>query len=136
MATDPKEEGDSRVLKWNQTLKLKVKDGEMITFNVHDKEDESKIFGYEASMKEFKTLAGSKKFNVIDKSFEPLGVLQFDYETNHFVDKNESTKNEEKAKKASNQLTLINIEKIKGKLTDSGEDIYFKINLGPNMFKT
>ena len=33
-------------------------------------------------------------------------------------------------------MMLINIEKIKGKLTDSGEDIYFKINLGPNMFKT
>ena len=52
------------------------------------------------------------------------------------VDKAESVKNEEKAKKASNEMTLINIEKIKGKLTDSGEDIYFKINLGPNMFKT
>ena len=102
MATEPKEEGDSKILKWNQSLKVKVKDGESVTFNVHDKNDDSKVFGYEASVKEFRTLSGSKKFNVIDKSFEPLGVVQFDYETNHLVDKEESAKNEEKAKKAAN----------------------------------
>lgn len=30
----------------------------------------------------------------------------------------------------------ITIEKIKGNLNKSGEDLYFKINLGPTMFKT
>ena len=39
-------------------------------------------------------------------------------------------------KKEEKELTSITIDKINGKMTDSGEDIYFKINLGPNMVKT
>jgi hypothetical protein len=31
---------------------------------------------------------------------------------------------------------MITIEKITGKLNRAGEDLYFKINLGPNMVKT
>jgi len=41
----------------------------MINFCVNDKEDESKIFEYMASVKEFRTLKGCKKFNVIGKLF-------------------------------------------------------------------
>lgn len=33
-------------------------------------------------------------------------------------------------------MNLITISKIKGKLNEEGEDVYFKINLGPNMIRT
>lgn len=39
---------------------------------------------------------------MIDKNFEPLGTLCFDYETQNLVNKDESSKNEELAKKQSN----------------------------------
>lgn len=35
-----------------------------------DKSDNSKIFGYEASVGEFKTLAGKKKIYIINNSLE------------------------------------------------------------------
>lgn len=66
----------------------------MLNFILYDKNDnDAKIFIYSASTKEFRTLAGSKVYNVIDKNFEPLGILTFDYETQHFVNKDESKKN-------------------------------------------
>lgn len=53
----------------------------------------NKIFVYDAFPKEFKTLNGTKKFNVMDSSFEPLGLFEFSYETLNFVNKEESLKN-------------------------------------------
>lgn len=55
---------------------------------MYDKEDnDSKLFVYSASTKEFRTLSGCKSFNVIGKNYEPLGVVAFDYETQHLVNK-------------------------------------------------
>lgn len=36
------------------------------------------------------------------KNYEPLGTLSFDFETQHFVNKEESIKNEEANKKEDN----------------------------------
>lgn len=77
------------MLHWkNETLRIKIKDNDKINFIMYDKEDnDSKIFAYSASTKEFRTLSGRKSFNVIDKNYEPLGVVTFDYETQHLVNK-------------------------------------------------
>jgi hypothetical protein len=42
--------------------------------------------------------AGKKKLYVNDSFYEPLGYLEFEYETLNFVNREESTKNEEKLK--------------------------------------
>ena len=61
---------------------------------MEDKADKNaKIFSYDAFPKEFKTLKGTKKFNVMDANFQPLGVLEFNYETLNFVNKEDSLKN-------------------------------------------
>ena len=53
-----------------------MKDGDKISFNLQDKNDASApIFNYDAFSKQFKTTTGSKKFHVIDRKFEPLGIL-------------------------------------------------------------
>lgn len=63
-------------MSWDETLRVKVKDGEKVTFSVEDKNDQNKkIFGYDAMVKEFRTQAGSKCYNVVDKNFEPLGTI-------------------------------------------------------------
>ena len=63
-------------------------------------------------------------------------MLSFDFQTQNIVTKEESLKNQEEIAKNENSVKVVKIQKIKGKLTSSGEDIYFKINAGPNMFKT
>lgn len=82
-----KEEGDSKILHWNEKLRVKIKDNDKIELNVEDRSDNSQIFGYEALSSEFKTLKGEKRFSVISRSYEPLGILQFEYETDNFVSK-------------------------------------------------
>lgn len=100
IVSEVKKEGNATFLSWEEALRIKVKEGEKITFSVEDKNDQSKkIFGYEAMIKQFRTLNGSKCFNVFDRNYEPLGTLEFDYETQHLVNKEESIKNEELIKK-------------------------------------
>lgn len=65
-----------------------------------DKNDaKASYFSYEASTKEFKQLSGKKKFNVLDQAYEPLGTVEFDFETLNFTSKEESQKTQEKDKK-------------------------------------
>ena len=52
------------------------------------------------------------------------------------MDKSESAKNEEEAKKSAEKLSDIKIKKAVGKFKFDGEDIYFKFCLGSNFFKT
>jgi hypothetical protein len=48
MATEVKEEGDPKALSWNETLRIKLNEKDIISFTVEDKDDRSKIFGYTA----------------------------------------------------------------------------------------
>ena len=57
---------------------------------------------------------GSKRFEVADKAFEAIGILEFEYETLNLVSKEDSVKNADKEKKAESELTLITIDKIRG----------------------
>lgn len=73
---------------WNETLRVKIKDKENICFNMLDKDDnEAKIFSYETTASEFRTNNGKKKFYVNDSNYEPLGTLEFEYETMNFVNR-------------------------------------------------
>lgn len=137
VATEPKEKGDARQLTWSETMRIKMKDGERISFCLEDNNDKkNKIFCYDAFPKEFRTTSGTKRFNVIDSSYEPLGTLELNYETQNFVSKEESAKTEEAAKKQSEELRQIRIESIKGNLNDKANDLYFKIVIGQNVMKT
>jgi len=50
--SEVKKEGNATFLSWEEALRIKVKEGEKITFSVEDKNDQSKkIFGYEAMIK-------------------------------------------------------------------------------------
>lgn len=114
-----------------------MKDGERISFSLEDKNDsKSKIFCYDAFPKEFKATSGTRRFNVVDKVFDPLGTLELNFETQNFVTKEESAKSEEAAKKQSEELRQIRIESIKGNLNDKANDLYFKIVIGQNVIKT
>lgn len=49
VTTEPKDKGDARQLVWADILRIKIKDGEKITFSVEDKADNNaKIFFYDA----------------------------------------------------------------------------------------
>ena len=94
MVTEVKEDADSKILTWNETLRIKIKDNDNIDFNAFDKEDNGlKIFGYQASANEFRTQSGHKKFSVNDKTYDPLGTVEFDYETLNLVNREESNRN-------------------------------------------
>ena len=86
--TEPKQKGDSRQLSWNENLRIKLKEGEKVNLSILDKDDKNAtICSYDAFPKEFKNLAGSKKFNVIDNNYDPLGTLEINFETQNFVSK-------------------------------------------------
>jgi hypothetical protein len=66
-----------------------------------DKEDTlNNIFRYGCTAKEFRLQSGSKKWNILDKAYNLLGWLSFDYETVNLVSKEESVKGVEREKKA------------------------------------
>lgn len=137
MSTEVKDEGNSKLLTWNETLRIKIKDSDTISFNVLDQQDNSgKVFGYEASAHQFRTQSGHKKFSVNDKSYTPLGILEFDYETLNFVNREESNKNEEKAKEEENFMHKITVDKIKGDLEKDGIDVYICMLVGAKYEKT
>ena len=79
---------------WNESLRAKIKDKEQISFKLLDKEDnQAKIFIHDTTTSEFRMTAGKKRFYVNDSNFEPLGILEFEFETMNFVNREESTKN-------------------------------------------
>lgn len=112
MATDPKEEVVGTTMAWSDNLRLKIKENSKITFRLVDKTENVTIFSYECSAREFRLQSGSKRFNVLDRSFSQLGHLMFDYETGNLVSKEESVKNLQKEKKAEGELTAITVSQL------------------------
>lgn len=39
VVTEVIEEGDGKKLTWNETVRMKIKDGDKLSFNVYDKDD-------------------------------------------------------------------------------------------------
>lgn len=79
MATDAKEEVIGTTMAWNDHLRLKIKENSKVTISLLDKTDNATIFAYECSAREFRLQNGSKKYNVLDKHFNQLGHLIFDF---------------------------------------------------------
>ena len=67
------------------------------------------LFNYEIYAKQLRLQSGSKRLNILDKRYQILGQVLFDFETVNLVSKEESVKNIDKEKKAENEVTVINI---------------------------
>lgn len=114
-------------------MRLRIKENSKVTVSLLDKnENETYIFKYESSAKEYRMQAGIKKFNVLDKGYLYLGTVQFDFETVNLVSKEESVKNTEKDKKSDSELTSIAIDKVKLDLQKGNKEVYLKLLIGSN----
>lgn len=73
---------------------------------------------------------------MLDRSYNKLGLLLFDFETANLVSKEESVKNIDKEKKSDNELSAITVEQIQVELPKEGVDVYYKIIVGTNNHNT
>lgn len=73
---------------------------------------------------------------MLDRSYNQLGHLLFDFETANLVSKEESVKNIDKEKKSDNELSAITVEQIQVELPKEDIDVYYKIIVGTNHHTT